>query len=163
MSVPERLTNLLTPTVRGLGYELLGVEWSRSGRGTTIRVYIDFPTGVTVDDCSRVSEHVSDILDVEAPISGEYTLEVSSPGVDRPLFNIEQHRRFLGETIQIRLRELVSGRRKVTGALRQVDDAHITVDADGERFVIPFACVERSRLVPDWNVIGNRIGKHKRQ
>ena len=87
---------LLEPTVAGLGYELLGIEHQRSSGSQLIRLFIDQEGGITVDDCERVSRQVSDVVDVEGAVSGEYTLEVSSPGLDRPLFTLQQHTRFIG-------------------------------------------------------------------
>ncbi len=146
----------LEPTVTGLGYELLGVERSRGGASQLLRLYIDHADGITVDDCERVSRQVSDLLDAEQLVRGEYTLEVSSPGLDRPLFTLEQHRRFIGEEVALRLRALVGGRRRVSGRLRAVGDETLTVEVEGESLEIPYREVERSRLVPDWTAEMNR-------
>src|SRR5690606_14543212 len=105
---------------------------------------------ITLEDCERVSRQVSDLLEVEQAIRGEFTLEVSSPGVDRPLFTLEQHRRYLGEQVRLRLRNLVNGRRRVSGRLTEVTGDALILDLDGAAFVVPFADIERSRLVPDW-------------
>ncbi|MCC6709675.1 MAG: ribosome maturation factor RimP [Gammaproteobacteria bacterium] len=140
----------------GLGYELLGVERSRGGASQLLRLYIDHADGITVEDCERVSRQVSDLLDAEQLVSGEYTLEVSSPGLDRPLFTLEQHRRFIGEEVALRLRALVGGRRRVTGRLLAVNDESLLVDVEGESLDIPYREVERSRLVPDWAAEMNR-------
>jgi ribosome maturation factor RimP len=146
----------LEPTVTGLGYELLGVERSRGGASQLLRLYIDHADGITVDDCERVSRQVSDLLDAEQLVRGEYTLEVSSPGLDRPLFTLEQHRRFIGEEVALRLRALIGGRRRVSGRLRAVGDETLTVEVEGESLEIPYREVERSRLVPDWTAEMNR-------
>ena len=146
----------LEPTVTGLGYELLGVERSRGGASQLLRLYIDHANGITVEDCERVSRQVSDLLDAEQLVRGEYTLEVSSPGLDRPLFTLEQHRRFIGEEVALRLRALVGGRRRVTGRLLAVGDETLVVDVEGESLEIPYREVERSRLVPDWTAELNR-------
>ncbi|MCL7571001.1 ribosome maturation factor RimP, partial [Pseudomonas aeruginosa] len=107
----EQLQALLAPVVEALGYECWGVEFISQGRHSVLRVYIDRPEGILIDDCEAVSRQVSGILDVEDPISGEYTLEVSSPGMDRPLFTLEQFAKHAGEQVKIRLRSPYEGRR----------------------------------------------------
>ncbi|MGR8920911.1 MAG: ribosome maturation factor RimP [Gammaproteobacteria bacterium] len=152
----DRLVELLEPTVNGLGYELLGIERGRSGGGDLVRLYIDQDEGITVEDCEQVSRQVSDVLDVEDAIAGEYTLEVSSPGVDRPLFTLDQHTRFIGEEIRLKLRKLVNGRRRVAGVLRAVRDESLIVDVEGEEFSVPYPEVERSRLSGEVSLAGRR-------
>ena len=146
----DRLETQIEPTVAGLGYELLGIERSRGTGAQLLRLYIDHADGITVEDCERVSRQVSDVLDAEQLVQGEYTLEVSSPGLDRPLFTLEQHRRFIGEQVALRLRALVGGRRRVTGFLRAVAEESLVLEVEGETLEVPFREVERSRLVPDW-------------
>ena len=146
----DRLQTHIEPTVTGLGYELLGIERSRGGGGQLLRLYIDHADGITVEDCERVSRQVSDLLDAEELVRGEYTLEVSSPGLDRPLFTLEQHQRFIGEQVALRLRAPVAGRRRVNGCLRAVGADTLSVEVEGETLEIPFRDVDRARLVPDW-------------
>ncbi len=146
----DRLLDLLEPTVRGLGYELLGIERGRVGGGQLLRLFIDHESGVAVEDCAKVSRQVGDVLESEQAVRGEYTLEVSSPGLERPLFTLEQHRRFVGELVQVRLRNLVAGRRRVLGVLCEVTAAGIVVEVEGEQLSLPFADIERSRLAVDW-------------
>ncbi len=147
----DSLQTHIEPTVTGLGYELLGLERSRGGGGQFLRLYIDHADGITVEDCERVSRQVSDLLDAEDLVRGEYTLEVSSPGLDRPLFTLEQHQRFVGEQVSLRLRAPVAGRRRVQGRLLAVDADSLSVAlAEDEVLNIPFRDVDRSRLVPDW-------------
>ena len=141
---------LLEPTVAGLGYELLGIEHQRSSGSQLIRLFIDQEGGITVDDCERVSRQVSDVVDVEGAVSGEYTLEVSSPGLDRPLFTLQQHTRFIGRIISLRLRALVDGRRRLRGELLDVTGDALVVLVDDTRFHVPFQSVERSKLIHDW-------------
>ena len=151
MVVQDALAGLLAPTVAGLGYELLGVERQRSTRGVLVRLYIDSEDGIGVDDCEKVSRQVSDFLDVERAVNGEYTLEVSSPGLDRPLFTLEQYRAHLGAEVKLRLRTLVNGRRNLTGELVEVTEALVTVDIGEEQIDVPHNLVERARLVPKWS------------
>ncbi len=152
----DRIHSQIEPTVAGLGYELLGLERSRGSASQLLRLYIDHADGITVEDCERVSRQVSDLLDAEQLVRGEYTLEVSSPGLDRPLFTLEQHRRFIGEEVALRLRALVGGRRRVNGRLRVVSDETLSVEVEGELLEIPYREIERSRLVPDWTAEMNR-------
>ena len=134
--------------VRALGFELVDVELAGGRQHQMLRVYIDGPQGITVDDCAEVSRQLAAILDVEDPFPGSYTLEVSSPGLDRPLVTPTDFRRFQGEIIKVRLSPPLAGRRNFTGRLLQVHDDRVAVEVDGERFELPFSAIERARLVP---------------
>ncbi|MGI9250509.1 MAG: ribosome maturation factor RimP [Pseudohongiellaceae bacterium] len=116
-----RLAELVEPTVNAFGLDLWGVELMTQGGGALLRIYIDAETGVDIEDCERVSRQVSAMFDVEDPIAGEYTLEVSSPGLDRPLFNAEQFARYVGEEVSVRTRTPVDGRRKFRGKILKVE------------------------------------------
>jgi ribosome maturation factor RimP len=113
-----------------------------------LRVYIDGPLGVTVDNCAAVSRQLSAILDVEDPIPGRYTLEVSSPGLDRPLVTPADFRRFQGAMIKVRLLSALDGRRNFTGRLLEATPEAVVMEVDRERFNLPLAAIERARLVP---------------
>jgi len=148
-NVRERLRELLRGGVEALGFELVDAELVGGGRRPTLRVYIDSPRGITVDDCADVSRQISAILDVEDPLPGSYTLEVSSPGLDRPLVTPEDFRKHAGETVKVKLRRPdETGRRNFTGRLVEAKDDHIVVEVDNERFDLPFEMIERARLVP---------------
>jgi ribosome maturation factor RimP len=148
-SVPAALWNLVESGVKALGFELVEVDLQGGRQHQTLRVYIDGPHGITVDNCADVSRQLSAIFDVEDPIPGSYTLEVSSPGLDRPLTSAADFQRFLGETIKVRLqRALATGRKNFTGRLLEVLEDHVVVEVDNERFDLPFADIERARLVP---------------
>ena len=138
----------MQPVVESLGYEFWGLEYIQ-GRGATLRIYIDRDSdeGVSVDDCALVSHQVSGVLDVEDPIPGEYNLEVSSPGMERPLFTIEQWGRYIGEDIQIRLLAPVAGKRRLTATLIAVEGDDVLLDVKGEALRVPFAQVDRANLV----------------
>lgn len=131
-----------------MGCELVDVEFAGSGPRMTLRVYIDKPGGVTVDDCADVSRQLSAILDVEDPLPGSYLLEVSSPGLDRPLVTADDFRRYVGETVKVQLHQPLAGRKRFKGRLLEANDERVTVEVDGERFDLVLADVERARLVP---------------
>lgn len=139
---------MLQPVVESLGYEFWGLEYIQ-GRGATLRIFIDRDSGegVSVDDCALVSHQVSGVLDVEDPIPGEYNLEVSSPGMDRPLFTLEQWGRYIGEDIQIRLLAPVAGKRRLTATLTAIEGDDVLLDVKGEALRVPFAQVDRATLV----------------
>jgi ribosome maturation factor RimP len=148
--VQDAFVGLLAPTVNGLGFELLGVERRQSAGRTLVRLYIDSDDGIGVEDCETVSRQVSDVIDVERAIRGEYTLEVSSPGLDRPLFTPAQYRVHLGAEVKLRLRTLLNGRRRLSGELTEVTEDSVTISIGEERIDVPFSYVERARLVPRW-------------
>lgn len=151
---------LLAPTVASLGLELLGVEYLPAPGGAVLRLYIDVPGGegegrtVGIDDCESVSREVSAQLDVADPISGNYTLEVSSPGVDRPLFTPAQFARFLGENAKVGLKLPQDGRRRLQGRIAAVEGDTVTFEVDGQPFAVAFGNIDRARLVPDWVALG---------
>ena len=143
----EQLTELLAPVVEDLGFVLWGIEHIQ-GRGAVLRVYIDHEDGISVDNCAAVSHEVSGVLDVEDPIPGEYSLEVSSPGMDRPMFDIAQYADYIGEDVQLKLLAPVSGKRKMTAAIVAVDGETLVVELDGDTLRIPYSQVDRARLQP---------------
>jgi ribosome maturation factor RimP len=144
----QKLNDMFEPVVESMGYELVGVELAGSGSGTVLRVYIDSENGINVDDCQAVSYQVSGILDVEDPVHGHYTLEVSSPGLDRPLMKPEHFSRFTGEEVKIRSSEAVLGRKNFKGMLDSFDGEYLVVMVDNEPYEIPLASVEKANLVP---------------
>jgi ribosome maturation factor RimP len=146
-----RLQELLQPVVEGLGFECVGVEYQAAGGRNTLCVYIDSEEGITVDDCETVSRQVGAVLDVEDVIRGHYTLEVSSPGLDRPLFTPEHYRRFIGSLATVRLQAPLEGRKKFDGRIVDVaSDDTVTMQCDGEEFRLPFASIARGRLKPEF-------------
>jgi ribosome maturation factor RimP len=144
----EALIKLLEPTVERLGYELTDLDVRLGGRDGLVRVFIDKAGGIDIDDCEAVSRQVSAILDVEDPLPGNYTLEVSSPGLDRTLTKPAHFQRFMGEDVRVKLRFPLDGRRNFRGALKAADDEHIEVEVDGQSFSLPLATIETARLVP---------------
>lgn len=144
----QDLRQLLAPAVEALGYELWGLEYQVHGRNKLLRVYIDSENGINVDDCAAASRQMSAVLDVEDPIAGEYVLEVSSPGMDRPLFTLDQYRHYVGESIQLRLRSAYEGRRKFSGRLVAVEDDEIVLAVDEHEYLLPIELIEKANVVP---------------
>jgi ribosome maturation factor RimP len=167
----NEIAALLGPTVTSLGLELLGAEYLPSPGGAMLRLYIDVPAdaagadgeprAVTIEDCEAVSREVSAQLDVEDPISSHYTLEVSSPGIDRPLFGAAQFARFAGESAKVALRLPQDGRRRLQGRIARIEGENITFDVDGNEFVVRADNIEKARLVPDWAAMGLSAEKTK--
>jgi len=148
MKTPDRLVRLIEPVVVGLGYELVGVEFDANQR--VLRVYIDHEHGIVIDDCSKVSHQVSGVLDVEDPIPGKYQLEISSPGMDRPLFSLAHFQRFQGALARVRLLRPVEGRRQFKARLAGVKDGAVRLEEDGVIHEIPFDSIDKARLVPEF-------------
>ena len=142
------LRKLLEPGVKAMGFELVDVELAGSHHSPTLRVYIDSTNGVVVDDCAKVSRQISALLDVEDPLPGHYTLEVSSPGLDRPLVKPEDFKRFVGETIKVKMHEPILGRKNFSGRLVDVAADHVVVEVDKEHYDLAFEGMDRARLVP---------------
>ena len=142
------LRERLESGAQALGFELVDVELAGGRQHHTLRVYIEGPRGVTVDDCAQVSRQISAILDVEDPFPGSYTLEVSSPGLDRPLVTPADFRRFQGATIKVRLYDALDGRRNFTGRLLSATADDVLVEVENVQFRLPLASIERARLVP---------------
>lgn len=147
----SHIDELLQPGAQALGYELVAVEMS-GGDTSIVRIYIDSSDGVTIDDCAKASRQFSAILDVEDPISNRYTLEVSSPGLDRPLAKPQHFKAVVGENVKIKLSTLIKGRRRFTGELVEASDEFAVVAIDGEQTELPYEDMDRARLVPDFSV-----------
>lgn len=133
------IENLLEPVISSLGYELWGIEYLAQGKHSTLRIFIDAPGGIALHDCELVSREVSARLDVEDPISGHYCLEVSSPGIPRPLLKPAHYLRYVGATVQLKLRLPVAGKRHIHGLIVAVDDEGIIIKDDLEQLTISFS------------------------
>jgi len=145
----DEIQKLIEPTIERLGYELTDLEVRLSGQGGLLRLTIDKPEGIDLDDCEKVSHAVSALLDVEDPVPGNYSLEVSSPGLDRKLTKVEHFQRFEGETLKVTMRFPIEGRRRFRGILKSSDDENIVVEVDGESHSLPLTMIDTARLVPD--------------
>lgn len=139
---------LLEPVVALEGCEIWGVEYRAQGKHSKLALYIDSEDGVSVDDCERVSRRVSDLLDVEEVLTGAYTLEVSSPGMDRILFKPEQYERCAGEEIEVRLNYPVDGTKRIRGVLTGLEDGEAVVRVGEDEYLLPLENVQRARVVP---------------
>ena len=151
--VPQGLQTLVDGVVDSLGYELWGVELlPRPKSGQLLRIYIDTPSeaGIGVSDCEKVSRQLSAVLDVEDPIAGEYTLEVSSPGMDRPLYHAEQFARYIDSTVRVKLKSTAVGRKNFRGQLLAVEQGQIRMLVDGEPITLAMSDIDSARVVPQF-------------
>lgn len=144
----DELAELIGPTVERLGFELADLEVKLGGRNGVVRLFIDQPAGVTLDDCEKVSLAVSALLDVEDPVPGHYDLEVSSPGLNRKLTKPEHFTRFAGELVKVEMRFPIEGRKRFRGELKAADSENIEVEVDGVLYSLPLATIDTARLVP---------------
>lgn len=159
----RQIEELIEPAVVALGCRVWGINYLSQGKHSVLRVYIEkgaadaqkveaeTQAGISIDDCERVSRQVSELLDVEETINGEYTLEVSSPGLDRQLFHPEQYVRVLGETLDVRLNFPFDGRKKFVGQLVGVEDDEAVIQIDGEEFLLPIETIQKAQVVPTFD------------
>nr|WP_301334311.1 ribosome maturation factor RimP [Solimonas sp. SE-A11] len=147
----ERLVQMLEPVVESMGYELVLLEYSPNSHNALLRLFIDSANGIGLEDCEKVSREVAAQLDVEDPISTQYSLEVSSPGLDRPLVKPAHFERFMNEQARIQLLAPKSGRRRFIGWIRAASDKSVTLETDQGRVDIEYSEMERARLVPDYD------------
>jgi ribosome maturation factor RimP len=143
------LVSLLEPAIERLGFELSDLEAKLGGKGGVVRIFIDHPDGISLDDCEKVSRAMSALLDVEEPLPGQYSLEVSSPGLDRKLTKVDHFQRFAGETVKVQMRFPIAGRKRFRGTLVSSNDENIVVEVDGESHSLPMATIDTARLVPE--------------
>ncbi len=145
----DTLVALLGPVVRDLGYVLWDLEYS-PGRGNGfVRLYIDAEAGITLDDCERVSRAVSELLDAADPVPGQYTLEVSSPGLERPLRTAAHFAPYVGEVVFVEVVQPLDGRRRFKGPLRSAGAETIEVEVDGRRYALPITGIRKAHLAPE--------------
>jgi ribosome maturation factor RimP len=171
------LFDIVEPVCEDAGYELVDIRYLREQGGWVVRAFIDYlpgrlkehSEGISFADCERMSRELSAVLDVEDPIPHGYNLEVSSPGIDRPLRTASHFRRFIGETARVALARDLDGRKRFKGTILEVSpatpsegdegDATVTLELeDGQRFVLPVADIATARLVPDWDALSRKPG-----
>jgi len=162
-SKQELLQEMIAPVVSSLGCELWGLEYLTQGRYTTLRIFIDAPNGVSLDSCEKVSRQISAVMDVEDPIQGEYTLEVSSPGMDRPLYTAEQYARYIGETVNVRLRMARDGRRRFKGELIKVENNEVLILVEGKEYLFAVDSIDKANIEPRFDEIISRIDELKEE
>ncbi len=146
----DRLVALIEPALLALGYELVLLEYSPGIKTASLRLFIDGPEGVQLGDCEKVSREIAALLDVEDPIEKAYQLEVSSPGLDRPLTKVEHYERFKGEKARVQTLVAINGRKKFIGPIVGIEGRALMLKQDAEIVRIPLADIEKSRLVPDY-------------
>ena len=144
----SKLHELLKPVVEALNCELWGLELQSGGKRKLLRIYIDSEDGIGVEDCERVSRQSSSILDVEDAINGEYVLEVSSPGMDRPLYELAHYEKYKGEDISLRLRFPYEGRRNFKGRLVGIDGDEIVLVVADTEYLFPIEGIDKANVVP---------------
>ena len=150
---PYGIVPIVEPVIVGMGYDFWGIECQVSANTAQVRIFIDQEKGITLDDCSRVSQQLSAVLDVEDPVEVPYTLEISSPGINRKLFTTEQMKRSVGSQVKVKTSWPIEERRNIRGVLQHVDEENITVLTDeAESFVIPVAAIKNARLNVDLNI-----------
>jgi ribosome maturation factor RimP len=148
MARADELETLVIPVVQAQGCELWGVQFLPQGRRHVLRLFIDREEGVSLEDCEKVSRQVSAVLDVEDPVAGAYTLEVSSPGMDRPLFSLEQYARFIGQPLTLRLKMPYQGRRNFKGWLVAIESDEVVLRVDETEYLLPFESIDKANLIP---------------
>ncbi|MFT6123898.1 MAG: ribosome maturation factor RimP [Shewanella sp.] len=146
-TIESKLVEMLTVPVEALGFKLWGIEYIQAGRHSILRVFIDHENGINIEDCAEASRQVSAVMDVEDPISTEYTLEVSSPGVDRPLFTAEQYRAYIGEETKVQLTMPVAGSRNLKGVISSVDGQMLTITVDGKDLIVALDNIRKGNVI----------------
>lgn len=148
--IPAHIQAVIAPVVESLGCELVGIEYGRQGKRGLLRVYIDKEEGVGVTDCQRVSHQLSGVLDVEDVIKEQYQLEVSSPGLDRPLYTLEHFARFAGHQVKLTLVSPIEGQRRFKGVLQGVEDGQVIVNIGENELVLSLNAIDKANLVPEF-------------
>jgi ribosome maturation factor RimP len=148
---PPTLLRLARETIEPMGYEVVGMEYQpRATEGAKLRVYIDHPDGIQLEDCETVSRQFGAVLDVEDPIRGEYDLEISSPGLDRPLFEKRHFEQYIGREVKISLKRAIDGRRRFRGTIRALEGDSVVIGADGREVRMSLTEIDKARLVPEF-------------
>jgi len=147
--IEKKLEDLLKPVLENQGYDLWGCEYISRGKHALLRIYIDKLEGITIDDCALASRHISACLDVEDPIKAAYTMEVSSPGIPRPLFKLEQYKAYLGEVVNLKLYQPLNGQKKWQGIIDKLTDDTVFIIVNGDALVVPFSSIVKATLAAE--------------
>ncbi|UZE97996.1 ribosome maturation factor RimP [Alkalimarinus alittae] len=145
------LDEMIRPVVEGLGFEFWGMEFVSQGKHSVLRVFIDSENGITLENCEVVSRQVSGVMDVEDPIAGEYALEVSSPGMDRPLYTLNQYERYAGHKVSLKLRMPFDGRRKFEGVLKGIEGSDVVIVVEDNEYLFPVDSIDKANVVPQFD------------
>ncbi|STX52754.1 NusA-like protein [Legionella busanensis] len=145
--IRKDIQDLIKPVVNQLGYILWGCEYLSQGKYSLLRIYIDKEDGVNIDDCERVSKQVSALLDVEDPIQGHYNLEISSPGIPRPLFDKEHYQQYIGYGIKLKLHKPIQGKRTIKGIIQSVKEDTFILNMDDEEYEVQFSQIIKANLI----------------
>jgi len=149
----QKLNELLQPLVEDLGYEFIGLEYNPNPKHSVLRIYIDHENGVGIQDCETVSRETAALLDVKDPIRSRYNLEVSSPGLDRPLFTPAHYSEFTGYEVQINMYAPQDGRRKFTGPILSAGESSVNIEQDGSEVTLQYDNIAKAKLIPDYEKI----------
>ena len=149
----QKLNELLQPLVEDLGYEFIGLEYNPNPKHSMLRIYIDHENGVGIQDCETVSRETAALLDVKDPIKSRYNLEVSSPGLDRPLFTPAHFSEFTGSEVQINLFAPQDGRRKFSGPILSAGESSVNIEQDGSEVTLDYDNIAKAKLIPDYEKI----------
>jgi ribosome maturation factor RimP len=144
------LWELFEPVVKGMGFDLIEIEHFPNPKHGVLRLYIDKEGGVNVDDCSTVSRQISALIDVEDPVSGQYNLEISSPGVDRPLRRLVDFQRFAGSLVKLKTVMPLEGQRNFKGRLLEASEETVVIETDDEEISLPMTAIDKARIVPEY-------------
>ncbi len=158
MSRADDLETLLAPVIAAQGCELWSLEFSMQGRRSLLRIFIDSAAGITLEDCERVSRQVSAVLDVEDPITSAYTLEVSSPGLDRQLHKPEHFERYIGALVAVKLRMPYQGRRRFQGRLNGFEDGDLVLQVEDTEYLLPLDTIDKAQVVPVFDAATEQVG-----
>jgi ribosome maturation factor RimP len=145
------LWDLFEPVITGMGYELIEIEYQPHPKHGVLRLYIDKESGIQLEDCSAVSQQISALIDVEDPITGRFNLEVSSPGLDRPLRRVEDFQRYSGEIVKVKTAMAFEGQRNFKGCLQGIEDDRVVIECENKEVRLPITAIVKARLVPDFD------------
>lgn len=148
MNWQEKWQNIIEPLLVGTSFEFVGVEQGGAGHHPLIRVYIDKPGGINIDDIAKLTRQINVVLDVESPVIGSYTLEVSSPGLDRPLFLPKHFQQQVGQKVSVKTRVAINNRHNFKGILQKAEQNEITLEVDGQIFTLAYSNIEKARVIP---------------
>jgi ribosome maturation factor RimP len=149
----HKLNELIQPLVEDLGYEFIGLEYNNNPKNSVLRIYIDKDDGIAIEDCEVVSREAAALLDVKDPIRSRYNLEVSSPGLERPLFTSAHYLEFVGQVAKVTLFAPQDGRRKFSGPILGADEASVSINQDGTEVALNLDNIVKAKLVPDYEKI----------